>query len=82
MKNVSLTPTQLFIYIVIVIGAIGFVCAVMGMASSTISLLKNEFFVGVLCVILDLSLIVFCIWAIIEGIIKPLKEIEHNEKHN
>lgn len=79
MKRIKFTPTQLFIFIVIVVGAIGVACSILGMVSSTISLLKENVLIGIFCIIFDLLIILFCVWAIIEGIVKPLEK--YNESY-
>ena len=68
-----------FLVIVLVIGAIGIISAIIGIIRSTINLVTENLEIGIISIVLDVALLLFCFWAIWEGVIKPLKR---NERRN
>lgn len=71
---------KILIGIVLVIGTIGALLAFVGIIASTAQIMKENMTSGIVVCILDLALIVFVAWAIREGVVKPLIEVEKKKR--
>ena len=74
-KYKHMTKEQIFIAIVIVLGIVGASFAVIGLTISSIQIMKESIGLGIFIVVFDIILVMFCVWAAIYGIVKPLKEL-------
>lgn len=66
---------QIFIAVVIALGIVGAFSATIGLAHSTLKIAQEDHSLGIFLEIFDFALIIFCVWAVINGIIKPLKKL-------
>jgi len=66
---------EIFIAVIIALGIVGAFSATIGLAHSTLKVAQENLSLGIFLGIFDFALLMFCAWAVINGIVKPLKKL-------